>query len=239
MGVFRRIGNLFRRKHVDGDIDAELQAHIAMRIDDNVKSGMSSEEARRDALLRFGNATSTRERVTAADAALGLDCLLSDVRYAWRKLIKSPGFTITAALTIALGIGANTAIFSSMDAVVLRPLAVPKLDQVVVISEQDRTGPRSVALANYEDWTRQSRSFEELAARTEVGMSMTGAGDAANVQAALTSASFFPVLRVQAFLGRVFRESECQPGRDAVALLSYGFWQRQFAADPECAGPSH
>jgi putative ABC transport system permease protein len=236
MALFRRIGNLFRRNRVDGDIDAELQAHIAMRIDDNVKSGMAPEEARRDALLRFGNTTTTRERVTAADTALGLDCLLSDVRYAWRKLMKSPGFTLTAAVTIALGIGANTAIFSSMDAVVLRPLAVPKLDRVVVVSEQDRTGPRSVALANYEDWTRLSRSFEELAARTEVGMSMTGAGDAANVQAALTPASFFPVLRAQAFLGRLFGESECQPGRDAVVLLSYGFWQRQFAADPNVLG---
>ncbi len=84
-----------------------------------------------------------------------------------------------------------------------------------------------MALANYEDWKREAHSFEEMAVRTEVGMSMTGAGDAANVQAALTSASFFPVLRTQAVLGRVFNESECQPGRDAVVVLSYGFWKRQ------------
>ena len=236
MALFRRIGNLFRRNRVDGDIDAELQAHIAMRIDDNVKNGMTPEEARRDALLRFGNTTTTRERVTAADTALGLDCVLSDVRYAWRKLIKSPGFTITAALTIALGIGANTAIFSSMDGVVLRPLAVPALDRVVTIYEQDHGGDRQVALANYEDWKRDSRSFADLSVRTDAAMSLTGAGDAAHVEATLTSASFFTVLRTQAVLGRIFGEDECRPGRDAVALLNYGFWQRQFAGDPKVLG---
>jgi putative ABC transport system permease protein len=236
MAVFRRISNLFRRNRVNREIDAELQSHIALRIDDNIAAGMSPEEARRDALVRFGNPTSTRERVTASDALLGIESFWSDVRYAARQLWKSPGFSITAALTIALGIGANTAIFSSMDAVVLRPLAVPALDRVVAVAEQDHGGYRQVALANYEDWKRQSHSFEELAIRTSDGMALTGAGDAAHVQAALTSASFFSVLRTQALIGRVFDESECQRGRDAVALLNYGFWQRRFAADPGVIG---
>ena len=152
MALFRRIGNLFRRNRIDSDIDAELKAHIAMRTDDNIASGMTAEQARRNALVRFGNTTSTHEHIAATDVALGLDRFLFDIRYAWRKLVKSPGFTATAAVTIALGIGANTAIFSSMDAVVLRPLAVPKLDRVVVVSEQDSSGPRQVALGNYEDW---------------------------------------------------------------------------------------
>lgn len=236
MSLFRRIGNLFRRDRLAKEIDDEVQAHLAMRADDNVARGMSAEDARRDALVRFGNGTTTRERVTAADAALGLDGVTRDVRYALRQLWNSPGFTITAALTIALGIGVNTAIFSSMDAVVLRPLAVPAMDHVVVISEQDRTGPRQVALANYEDWKRQSKSFEETAVHTSAGMSLTGAGDAAHVEAALTSASFFSVLRTQAILGRVYNESECEPGRDAVVLLNYGFWERRFASDPNVIG---
>ncbi len=236
MGLLRRMGNLFRRDRLQNDIDAELQAHIAMRTEDNIARGMAPEDARRDALVRFGNPTMTEERVAAADAALGVDGLMRDVRYGLRQLWKSPGFTVTAAVTIALGIGANTAIFSSMDAVVLRPLAVPAMDHVVVVTEQDRTGPRQVALANFEDWQRQNHSFEQLAARTQVGMSMTGAGDAANVQAALTSASFFPILRTQAFLGRVFDEKETEPGRDAVVVLSYGFWQRQFASDANVLG---
>ncbi|MGB6194403.1 MAG: ABC transporter permease [Terracidiphilus sp.] len=236
MALLRRIGNLIRRDRLKNEIDDELQAHIAMRTEDNIARGMAPGEARRDALVRFGNRTTTEERVTAADAALSLDGVVRDIRYGLRQLWKSPGFTITAAMSIALGVGANAAIFSSMDAVVLRPLAVPALDRVVVAAEQDRTGPRQVALANYEDWNREAHSFEEMAVRTEAGMSLTGAGDAASVQAALTSASFFPVLRTQAVLGRVFNESECEPGRDAVVVLSYGFWKRKFAADPNVLG---
>ncbi|HVZ83400.1 MAG TPA: ABC transporter permease [Terracidiphilus sp.] len=237
MAAMRRVWNLFRRNRVNDEIDAEIEAHIGMRIDENVAHGMTPEEARRDALLRFGNPTATKERVTAADATLGLDRAWFDVRYAWRQLMKSPGFTITAAATIALGIGANTAIFSSMDAVVLRPLAVPALDRVVVIAEQDQNGLRQVALANYEDWQRMSHSFEEMAVRTEASsMSLTGAGEAANVETTQTSAEFFPVLRTQALLGRVYGESECKQGRDAVAVLSYGFWRRQFASDPHVLG---
>jgi predicted permease len=163
--------------------------------------------------------------------------LLQDLRYAIRQLRKSPGFTIAAVLTLTIGIGANTAGFSSMDAVVLHPVAVPQLDRVVTVAErQDRGGFGQATLANFEDWSRQSRSFESLAVRTTSDMSLTGAGDAAHVRATLTSASFFTVLRTQALLGRVFGESECQPGRDAVAVLNYGFWQRRFGGDAAALG---
>ncbi len=236
MAAMRRVVNLFRRNRVNGEIDAELQSHIEMRVEANLAQGMTPEEARRDALVRFGNPTATRERVVAADATLGLGRIWNDVRYAARQLRKSPGFTITAMLTLAVGIGANTAIFSSMDAVVLRPLAVPAMDRVVTVTEQTSAGYQQVALANYADWARGSRSFEELSARTSADMSLTGAGDAAGVSAALTSASFFRVLRVQAVLGRVFTEDECRTGRDGVVVLNYGFWQRNFAADPHVLG---
>ncbi|HEY6487772.1 MAG TPA: ABC transporter permease [Terracidiphilus sp.] len=237
MAIIRRIGNLFRRTSIDREIDAELVSHIDMRTEENIARGMTPEEARRDALVRFGNRTATREQVASADATLGLDRLWADLRYAWRQLVKSPGFSITAVVTIALGIGLNTAIFSSMDAVVLRPLAVPAVDRVVTIAErQERGSDEGIALANYEDWVRQSRSFEEMAVRTSADMSLTGAGDATHVSAALTSASFFSVLRIQPVLGRLFSENECQPGRDAVALLNYGYWQRQFAGQPTVLG---
>ena len=237
MPLWSRIANVFRADRVSREIDEELQSHIDLFIEERMRQGTPHAEARREALLRFGNPASTRERVAHVDTALGIDCLWADLRYAARQLVKSPGFSITAILSIAIGIGANTAIFSSMDAVVLRPLAVPAMDRVVTVAEhQDRTDANAVALANYEDWRRMSRSFEELAVRADSDMSLTGAGDAAHVAAERTSASFFAVLRVQPVLGRLYVRDEEQPGRDAVALLNYGFWQRRFAGDPAVVG---
>ena len=237
MAVVRRIANLFRRTSVDREIDAELQSHLALRIDDNIAAGMSPEEARRDAQVRFGSRSAAREQTVGEDAVLGLDRLWFDLRYAARQLRLSPGFTITAVLTLTLGIGANTAIFSSMDAVVLRPLAVPDLHRVVSLFEQqDRGANDRTTMANYMDWTRQSTAFEALAAYSYTQKNMTGAGDPTRIDAALASANFFTVMRAKPLLGRVFSNSECQPGRDGVAVLNYGFWQRRFGSDPGIQG---
>ena len=236
MAAFRRIANLFRRPKLDREIADELQSHIDLRIEANLAAGMSPEDARRDALLRFGNPTSTKERIVALDVSLALAGLWRDIRYAARQLRKSPGFTFTVIATLAVGIGANVAIFSSMDAVVLRPLAVPRLDRVVTVAEQQRGSYHQVALANYEDWARQSHSFEGLAAYARADMSLTDAGDPTHVQTAFTSASFFTVLQAKPLLGRVFTEGECQPGRDAEAVLNYGFWQRRFGSDATIVG---
>jgi putative ABC transport system permease protein len=163
--------------------------------------------------------------------------LLEDLKYAIRQLWKSPGFTITAVLTLAIGIGANTAGFSIMDAVILRPLAVPDLKHVVVVYEQKNQGDnQQVALANYEDWQRQSRSFEELAVHRYASMTLTGAGDAAQVAAEYATPSFFTVLRTNAAIGRVFAENETQPGRNSLAVLSYAFWKNQFGLNPGVVG---
>jgi putative ABC transport system permease protein len=163
--------------------------------------------------------------------------VLQDLQYAIRQLWKSPGFTITAVLTLAIGIGANTGSFSIMDAVVLRPLAVPELNHVMVVEEQQNHGdPQWVALANFEDWKRQSRSFEELAVRRDADLTLTKAGDAAHVQAEYTSPSFFSVMRTSAWLGRVFTQTETQPGRDTVVVLGYAFWKSHFGADTKVLG---
>jgi putative ABC transport system permease protein len=165
--------------------------------------------------------------------------MFSDLKYALRQLRKSPGFTLTALLTLAIGIGVNAAVFSVMDAIVLRPLAVPNLDRVMTVAEDRGRGKFQyewVAAANYEDWTRQSHSFESLAAFKRYSMSLTGAGEAAHVEASRSTANFWDVLKMDAFMGRVFSADECQPGRDGVAVLSYSFWQRQFASDPGVLG---
>lgn len=237
MAALRRLANLFRRTRVDRDIADELQSHIDLRIEANLAAGMSTEAARRDALVRFGNPTATRERVTSADAALGLSSLWRDIRYAARQLRKAPGFTLTVIATLAIGIGANVAVYSSMDAVVLRPLAVPDLDRVVAIAEQQQGGENdSVALANFEDWRSQSRSFEELSAYDMTDRTLTGAGDAAQVRAAFTTSGFFDALRARAFLGRLPEPDEFQTGRDAVAVLNYSFWQTHFGSNANVIG---
>lgn len=169
-----------------------------------------------------------------------MPALWNDLRYALRQLAKSPGFTLAAVVTIAFGIGANTAMFSSMDAVVLRPLAVPRMDRVVTIAEQREQngtgGYLQVALANYEDWKRQSRSFDTMGVLTSWNGSLTGAGDAIHIRGASNSGSYFQVLKAEPLLGRIFTDSDCQAGRDDVAVLDYAFWQQHFGADPKVLG---
>ncbi|MFZ0395513.1 MAG: ABC transporter permease [Terracidiphilus sp.] len=166
-----------------------------------------------------------------------MQTVLQDLRYALRQLRQTPGFTIAAILSLAFGIGANTASFSIMDAVVLRPFSIPGLDQVFTVQEQQNRGDlRQVALANLEDWQRQSQSFEELAVHYSTGMAVTGAGDAENVQAELVSPNFFSVLRANPVLGRVFYQNETEPGRNRVAMLSGYFWKHHFNADPHIVG---
>lgn len=237
MAAFRRFANLFRRRRVNRDIADELQSHLDLRIDANLATGMSPQDARRDALLRFGNPTATRERVASADAALSLSSFWRDIRYAARQLRKSPGFTLTVFATMAIGIGANVTVYSSMDAVVFRPLAVPALDRVVAVAEQQQQrGNDQVAMANFADWQRQSRSFEELAAYTDADFTLTGAGDAAQIHTSIASPGFFSALRAQTLLGRLFDPTEFQPGRDGVALLNYTFWQSHFASSQNVIG---
>lgn len=146
-----------------------------------------------------------------------LQSLNQDVRFALRQLRKSPGFTAAAVLSLAIGIGANTAIFSSMDAVVLRPLAVPRLDRVMTAAEQQNGGDaKPVTLADYRDWSRESRSFGQMAAYNVRTMSLTGAGDASHVDVSRTTPSFFDVFQTPALMGRVFTADEATQGKDAV-----------------------
>jgi putative ABC transport system permease protein len=166
-----------------------------------------------------------------------LQTVLQDLRFALRQLRQSPGFTVAAVLSLAIGIGANTASFSIMDAVVLRPLAVPELDRVLTVDEQQNRGElKPVALANYGDWLRQSRSFEELAIHASADMALSGAGNAEHVEADFVSPNFFPVMRANPLVGRVFNQSETEPGRNSVAVLSCYFWKHHFGADPGILG---
>ncbi len=236
MAAFQRIANLFRRSRVDREIDAELQSHIDLRIDDNIAAGMSPAEARRDALLRFGNPTSTRERVAAADASLGLDDIARDVRYALRQLRRSPGFALTAILTLALGIGANVVVFGVLNALILRPLNLPGADRLYEVAQRQLRDDNQ-SYPDYLDYRARNTAFSDMAAY-RLGMAGLGiAGSAHSAWDYEVSGNYFDMLGVQPALGRFFHQSdEHGPNSAPYIVLSDALWRTRFNSDPHVIG---
>src|SRR5215468_10637768 len=162
-----------------------------------------------------------------------------DVKFGARMLVKNPGFTSVAILSLALGIGANTAIFSLVDAVLLRPLNFHDPDRLCVIWEDaTRIGfPRNTpAPANYADWKAQNQTFETIAAMTWSSFSLTGDGTPEKVEANLVTSDFLPMLGIKPLQGRLFLQDEDRPGSNGVAMISYGLWQRRYGGDPSVVG---
>ena len=163
-----------------------------------------------------------------------METLLKDIRYAVRGLVKRPGFTVIALLTLALGIGANTAIFSVVNAVLLRPLPFRDPEQVVIVWEDASFAgfPHNTpAPANYIDWKNQNQSFSDMAASAEVSFNITGDGDPERVTAFAVTHNFFPLFGVQPLLGRSFLPEEDRPGGNKVIVLSYSLWQSRYGGD--------
>ena len=239
MSLFHRITNLFARSKVRQAIDAELESHIAMRIEDNLASGMSPEEARRDALLRFGNPTVVKERVTAVDAALVLDSIRQDIQYGIYGLLKSPGFTIAATLTLALGIGINSSLYSLASGILRQlPILEPGRVGVVVATntsfDEDR-GPLSVP--EFLFLREQAQSFSEMAAGDSSGsFNLTGNGEPERLTAFQVSPNYFQLVGVTAELGRTLLPGEDRPEQKHVVILSQSLWQRRFGLDPGVLG---
>jgi putative ABC transport system permease protein len=235
-----RLRALFRRESVLQDIDEELRVHIEMATEENLKRGMAPNEAQAAALKSFGNIGRNLELGYDIRGGGWLEDCLQDLRYGARALLKQPGFSLIAILTLALGIGANTAIFSVVNAVLLRPLPYRAPNQVVQVWEHNRpkNKPRgTVAPANFLDWKAQNRSFEGMAAYdTFPSFNLTGVGEPERMQAVRVSTDLFPLLGVGAVVGRTFTDEEGQRGRHQVALLSNGLWQRRFGADPGLVG---
>jgi putative ABC transport system permease protein len=241
MSLVHRVMNLFYRPKVDREIEAELRSHIEMRIQDNVASGMSPDVARRDALLRFGNPTATKEQVIAVDAALTLESIATDLRFAFRRLTKSPGFAVTAILTFALGIGATTAIFSAAYAVLLRSLPFQHADRIIGIYETHPqiVGGAEVNFLDYQDWRRQQKSFEQVAAYSVTSpdtMSLVMRDHGEQVHTVLASSNLFSLLGVAPLMGRIFVDQDDTPNANHVVVLSAEAWQRYFGADHNVIG---
>lgn len=233
MPLLSRIANLFSRSRIDREIEAELQSHIDLRIDDNLAAGMSPEEARRDAVLRFGNRTATRERVGSIEFALGLQSVWSDVRFAVRQLRHSPGFALTAVLTLAVAICANAVVFSVLDALVLRPLNLPNSQRLFTVEQQKLFN----SYPDFIDLRDRNRSFDGLAAYgiTEAGMSQ--GGNPAQVWDIEGSGDYFDVMGVKPYLGRFFhRADEHGPDSAPYVVLSYPYWKTQFQGDRNVVG---
>ena len=228
----------FRRGLTEKRLDAELRFHLEHRIADLVAAGMAPEEARRRARLEFGGLDQVKEECRDVGAAHFLETLAQDVRYGLRQLRRSPGFTAVAVLTLALGIGANTAIFTVVNAVVLRPLPYPQSNRLVWISKvMPALNAEVVVSGDYFDWRDQNKTLERVTAYDPaVSFDLTGRGTPARIHAAGVSANFFQTLGVDPQLGRSFTHEEDQPNGPNTVVLMQAFWQQYFGSDPQVLG---
>jgi len=204
----RIAGFVSPRKKREQDLREELRSHIQIETDENVARGMSQEEARRTALLKFGNPQLAQEDAGAMWTLPSLESVLADIRFGWRVLWKSPGFAIVAMLTLALGIGATTAVFSVAYGVLLRPLPYPQPEQLFLISQDSKSenaGNWRVTALDYLDMRERSRTFSGAASYAGTGMVFSGGGETEFVLGQRVSANLFSVLQVKPILGREFR----------------------------------
>src|ERR1700677_3517924 len=246
MGVLRvllsRCTALFRRKNLAADLDAELLAHIELAMADNQRNGMSPEKARTEALRAFGSVTQVRETYRVQRGLPWLEQIAGDVRFALCQLRRSPGFTFTAVMTLALGIGAVTSVFSVVHAVLLKPFAFRDPDRLVVLREAvDEAGTGRTAIPdNYRHFLRlrnTATTVEDAAIFAQSGASVSPNGDHPHiVGAVVASPNLFRLLGVQPMLGRGFLDSDAQKGAAEVVVLSYDSWQAFFAGDPKAVG---
>jgi putative ABC transport system permease protein len=236
----RRVLALGRRDQRP-DLSAELEAHLELLTEENVRRGLSPAAARREAILRLGGAQSIAESWHDQRVFPLLDTVPRDLRLAVRRLLREPGLALVCILTLALAIGANTAIFSAVNAALIRPLPYPDADRLVQVWETNPKAERWGDWASYpdfEDWTREARAFDGLAIYRSGRLRLTSGEYPEMLVAVRASPSLFPVLRVDPMLGRPFLAEEGRQGQTDVAILSYGLWQRQFGSDPTIIGKS-
>jgi putative ABC transport system permease protein len=227
----------FHRRHWDEERARELQAYLEIETDENITRGMSPEEARYAAHRKLGNLTLIREEIYRMNSLGWLETLWQDVRYSARILARNPGFTAVATITLALGIGANTAIFSVVNAVLLRALPYKDPGRLVWITDFiPRQNNALVFDSDYFAWVKQNQVFEGMAAYGTVDLTLTGVGDTERLEGARVTVGSFSVLGVAPTLGRTFLAEEDLPGGPQVCVLSHELWQRRFGADASIVG---
>ena len=233
-----RLRALFGREAVIDDIDRELELHIALQTEANRKAGMNPRDARHHAEQSFGNINKLRDDAYDVKGGGFFEALLQDLRFGFRVLTKHKGFTIVAVLTLALGIGANTAIFSVVHELLLSPLPYNDADRLVMVWEVTPEGrhQNTTSRANFRSWQQQTSSFETLAAFTDQRINLTENGEPEELAAQVATTDLFKVLGVQPILGRTFTSADAEDGKDNVVVLSYGLWQRRFGGQQMIVG---
>jgi predicted permease len=229
----------FRRELTEKKLETELRFHLEQQIADYVAAGMTPDEARRRAQLEFGGLDQMKEACRDVGGARFLEASIQDLRFGLRQLGRNPGFTIVAVLTLALGIGANTAIFGVVDAVLLRPLPYKDPSRLVWATERFafNHGSAGVISPDFAGWQEHNQVFEEIGASSGGGgANLTGDGQAARVSIGNATVSFFPMLGVRPIIGRLFVPQEGTLGREHVALLSEALWRNQFGSDSRVLG---
>lgn len=228
-----RLRSLFRRNNVEQELDDELRDHLDHLIEENLAMGMDAEEARFAAMRAMDGLEQQKEACRDKRRVNYVEDILQDVRFGLRILFTKPGFTVVAVLTLALGIGATTSIFSVVNSILLQPLSYPEPDRLVVLQEsvpQIMPGKFPVSAPDVADYRRLSQSFEDLGAYATEQRDLTGAGSPLRVVATRTSAAVFRILRTQPALGRTFTDEEDAAGNNVV-VLGHGLWQSRYNSD--------
>ena len=233
-----RLRALRGRETIIDDIDREMRSHVDLQTEANIRAGMPPAEAREAALRSFGNRNRALDEAYDVKGGGVFESMMQDARYGARMLLKHKGFTAIAVVTLALGIGANTAIFSVVNELLLRPLPYRDADHIVTLWEVSPEGrhQNTTSRQNYRAWKTQTSSFEQMAAFYDDRLNLTGVGEPEELSVQFASMGFFKVLGVEPIMGRAFLPEDAQAGKDPVAVLSYGLWQRRFGGQPNIVG---
>jgi putative ABC transport system permease protein len=233
-----RLRALRQRDTVINDIDREMRSHVDLQTEANIRAGMTPEKARDEAWRSFGNRNRALDEAYDVKGGGMFETVMQDVRYGARMLAKHKAFTAIAVITLALGIGANTAIFSVVNELLLRPLPYRDADRIVTMWEVSPEGrhQNTTSRQNYRIWKAQGSSFEQMAAFTDQRVNLTGGGDPEELSVTFATPEFFKVLGVEPILGRTFLPEDNDPGKQDVAVLSYGLWQRRFGGQTNIIG---
>jgi len=228
---------LHLRRGLDDELSDEMRAHLELMTDDNVERGMPADEARLAARRHFGNLTRTQEKAREAWQFPTLETIAQDIRYGLRGIRKAPGFSLVVILTLALGIGANTAIFSVVYSVLLRPLPYPHGERLVNLGESTAQAQGiAVTWVNFQHWRTENTAFDDVAAITGADLTLTGRGDAVLVNAKLVTSSMFRLTGMTPMMGRLFTDADDKPGAAPAVIITPEFWQSRLGGDPNAIG---